>query len=150
MSPFYHALHIPAYAVQDTQMSTANPPPRYVDGYPSLAAFIASDRDGTTSIYKRFNRLAARNLLLLQSELADLQAQLDQFDLEDKRDNETLQSLRCWEDYKKRTDPSRLELVQRIRVIMKEYSKLKLNMVRQKTNSRHNGHRLTDVLPTTP
>ena len=36
---------------------------RYVKGYPSLAAFIASDADRSTQIYRRFDRLAARNLL---------------------------------------------------------------------------------------
>lgn len=101
-------------------------PPRYIDGYPSLAAFIASDKDGTTAIYKRFNRLAARNLLLLQSELADLQVQLDKFDLEDQGTMETLQSLRNWEDFKERsaTDPSRMELVKKIRETLKEYSEM--------------------------
>lgn len=102
---------------------TNTQPPRYIDGYPSLAAFIASDKDGTTAIYKRFNRLAARNLLLLQSELADLQVQLDKFDLEDQGTAETLQSLRNWEDFKDRaaTDPSRMDLVKKIRETLKEY-----------------------------
>ena len=105
---------------------TNTQPPRYVDGYPSLAAFISSDKDGTTAIYKRFNRFAARNLLLLQSELADLQIQLDKFDLEDLGTSETLQSLRNWEDFKERskTDPSRMELVVKIRETLKEYSKI--------------------------
>jgi hypothetical protein len=54
-----------------------------LSGYPSLAVFIASDRDRSTLIYKRFDELAARNLLYLQSELADLQAQQRAFDDED-------------------------------------------------------------------
>ncbi|KAJ6280750.1 hypothetical protein J3E71DRAFT_363102 [Bipolaris maydis] len=32
----------------------------FLSGYPSLAAFIASDRDQTTTIFKRSNRLAAQ------------------------------------------------------------------------------------------
>ncbi|KAF2866287.1 hypothetical protein BDV95DRAFT_598925 [Massariosphaeria phaeospora] len=74
--------------------------PRYLSGYPSLAAFIASDRDLTTLIYKRFNRLAARHLLHLQSELAELQAQQDQFDQDDLySDLETKQYSRNWPEF---------------------------------------------------
>ena len=55
----------------------------YVKGYPSLAAFIASDSDKSTAIYRRFDRLSARNLLYLQSELVELEAQQDALDEED-------------------------------------------------------------------
>jgi hypothetical protein len=37
--------------------------PHYLSGYPSLANFVASDRDRTTLIYKRFNELAAKSSL---------------------------------------------------------------------------------------
>jgi hypothetical protein len=96
----------------------------YVDGFPSLAAFIASDRDGTSAIFKRFDRLAARNLLLLQSELAELQSRLDTFDRDDQRTRETLQSLRNWKDYKSRNgiDSDRINLLKQIRTTMREYS----------------------------
>lgn len=45
-------------------------------GYPSLARFIASDSDRTSLVFRRFDRLAARNLLYLQSELAELEGKL--------------------------------------------------------------------------
>ncbi|KAI8680304.1 hypothetical protein NCS57_00310600 [Fusarium keratoplasticum] len=96
----------------------------YVDGFPSLANFIASDKDGTSTIFKRFNRLAARNLLILQSELAELQAKLDEYDCEDREGGaEALQSLRNWEDYKKRNDKEsdRIKLLEKIRTTLKEY-----------------------------
>ncbi|KAH7001149.1 hypothetical protein EDB80DRAFT_721565 [Ilyonectria destructans] len=95
----------------------------YVDGFPSLAAFIASDRDGTSAIYKRFNRLAARNLLVLQSELADLESKLDSYDRDDQETRETLQSLRNWEDYKARDviDSNRIKLLAQIRTTLREY-----------------------------
>jgi hypothetical protein len=57
----------------------------YLKGYPSLAAFIASDKDKSTVIYRRFDRLSARNLLYLQSELAELEVKQDAFDREDMR-----------------------------------------------------------------
>jgi hypothetical protein len=49
---------------------------RPLDGFPSLADFIASDHDRTSLVFKRFDKLAARNLLYLQSELAELEAKL--------------------------------------------------------------------------
>jgi hypothetical protein len=55
----------------------------YVKGYPSLAAFIASDRDKSTAIYRRFDRLSARNLLYLESELQELEERQDALDAED-------------------------------------------------------------------
>jgi hypothetical protein len=97
-----------------------------ITGYPSLAAFVASDRDRSTAIYKRFDRLAARNLLYLQSELAELQWKQDGFDKEDRNgDMNSLQAARNWSHFKKRADadPSRLELVKEIRATLKEYSK---------------------------
>ncbi len=75
-------------------------------------------------IFKRFNRLAARNLLCLQSELAELESKLDEFDRDDQRSQATMQSLRNWKDYKGREDqePQRMELIARIRTTMREYS----------------------------
>tara|TARA_R110002060_G_scaffold59247_6_gene69119 strand:- start:660 stop:971 length:312 start_codon:yes stop_codon:yes gene_type:complete len=49
----------------------------YLKRYPSLAAFIASDKDKSTAIYRRLDRLSARNLLYLHSELPELQARQD-------------------------------------------------------------------------
>ncbi|CEI70553.1 hypothetical protein FVEN_g952 [Fusarium venenatum] len=96
---------------------------RYIDGFPSLAHFIASDRDGTCAIFKRFNRLAARNLLILQSELAELEAKLDAFDDEDRATAESLQSLRNWKSYKDRNekDSERRRLVRQMQVTLKDY-----------------------------
>jgi len=45
-----------------------------LDGYPSLAETISSDPDRTSLVFKRFNKLAVRNLLYLQSELVELEA----------------------------------------------------------------------------
>lgn len=92
----------------------------YVDGFPALAAFIASDRDRTTAIFKRFDRLAARNLLYLQSQLAALEEQLDASDEADRGSRESLQSLRSLKHYQER--PDRMELLDRIKTTVREYS----------------------------
>lgn len=98
----------------------------YVDGFPSLSHFIASDRDGTCAIFKRFNRLTIRNLLILQSELAELEAKLDAFDEEDRATAESLQSLRNWNNYKARNNESseRRNLLRQIQAKLKDYSKV--------------------------
>ncbi|KAF2023207.1 hypothetical protein EK21DRAFT_105440 [Setomelanomma holmii] len=43
---------------------------------PSVADLISSDPDRTSLVFRRFDKLAARSLLYLQSELADLEAKL--------------------------------------------------------------------------
>jgi len=106
------------------------PEKHYIEGYPSLAAFIASDPDRTTLIFKRFDRLAARNLLHLQSELAKLEAEQDALDKRaSAEDMQSKQCLRNWEDFSQAagTDlrqKERLDLAQRIRKVLKEYRAL--------------------------
>ncbi|KAF2622485.1 hypothetical protein BU25DRAFT_443147 [Macroventuria anomochaeta] len=48
-----------------------------LDGFPSLAQFIASDPDHTSLVFRRLDRLAARNLLYIQSELVELETLRD-------------------------------------------------------------------------
>jgi len=99
----------------------------YVKGFPSTAAFIASDPDKTTLIFRRFDRLAARNLLHLQAELARLETLIDERDNEDARAGLTeLQHLRNWDDFKNATDSDsgrreRLELFDKLQQTMEAY-----------------------------
>lgn len=99
-------------------------------GYPSLAAFIASDRDRTTFIYKRFDELAARNLLYLQSELAELNCKQREFDQEDVvADMHTKQCARNFIDFQNAASPAngdmkqkeRWKLTRQVRETLKEY-----------------------------
>jgi hypothetical protein len=100
----------------------------HLSGYPSLAAFIASDRDRTTLIYKRFDELAARNLLYMQSELAELHSQQRKFDDEDLvADLDRKQCARNYSHFEKAVAGSdakqkeRWDLMLRIRQSMKDY-----------------------------
>ncbi|KAH8744803.1 hypothetical protein BGZ57DRAFT_281100 [Hyaloscypha finlandica] len=54
------------------------PDPKRLDGFPTLSCFMGADQDAT--IFQRFDRLSARNLLYLQSNLNELQARLDDLD----------------------------------------------------------------------
>lgn len=52
-----------------------------LDGYPTFARFIAKDPDA--AIYRKFESLSARNLLYQQSQLNDLEGQLEELDSKD-------------------------------------------------------------------
>ncbi|KAF9693261.1 hypothetical protein EKO04_008661 [Ascochyta lentis] len=104
-------------------------------GVPSLAAFMASNSNSESFIFKRFDRLAARNLLYLQSELAFLQEELDVLDGADHGDVEARKCARSWEDFERVRESDerqreRWELVVRIRVCLKEYQE---TLIRQST-----------------
>lgn len=101
--------------------------PKY-HAYSSFAEFIASDPE--LSVFKRFDYLSSRNLLYLQSELLDLQAQLRDFDEDDYNgeDGEILLSAKCWETFAARAEEpqhprekERMETIRKIRILMKEY-----------------------------
>lgn len=58
----------------------------YVSGFGSLASFMASDSDHSPFIFRRFDKLAARDLLYYQSQLAQMQAEQDELDVHDRID----------------------------------------------------------------
>jgi hypothetical protein len=100
----------------------------YLSGFPSLANFIANDRDRTTLIYKRYDELAARNLLYLQSELAELDTKQRKFDQEDLiADMPTKQCARHFAKFQEEAQANnakqieRWELVKQIRETLKDY-----------------------------
>jgi len=61
--------------------------PEYLPGYAEFAAYIAVDPD--VHIYRRFDRIIARNLLYLQSELATLEKWFDDCDERERLRHET-------------------------------------------------------------
>lgn len=102
---------------------------------------MASDRDKSTAIYRRFDRLSARNLLYLQSELAELEARQDEFDQEDLQDDnlEAKRSARDWHFFEVRAEvpdnereKRRMSLVKEIREKMKEYRERVINFSSQR------------------
>src|SRR5450432_4230836 len=89
--------------LRDGKKSTADaevsrrPWDEYQMGYPRFAAFIAEDKDKSSTIYRRFERLAARNLLYLESELAELEKKQDDMDEDYQREpHESTKSSRSW------------------------------------------------------
>lgn len=60
----------------------------YVPGFASLASFMANDGDHKPSVYRRFDKLATRNLLYYQSQLSSLEALQNEYDIQDTIDIE--------------------------------------------------------------
>ena len=54
--------------------------PHTRSGYPSLAAWIVRDPDNETFVFRKFDRLSARNLLRLQYHMIELETEIDSMD----------------------------------------------------------------------
>lgn len=97
------------------------------EGFADVARWISLDPDNETFIYRRFNQLAARNLLYLQSELLALEKQLDELDKNDAfSDDMTLKdSARTWEILTELYENGNTEAKARMDLIVKMRAKLK-------------------------
>ncbi len=76
-----------------------------LEGYPTFAEFIARDKDA--AIYRKFEYLSTRNLPYLQSELHDLEQQLEMLDYENAKeigDLNAQSAARYWRNYANNTD----------------------------------------------
>jgi len=96
-----------------------------VTGYPKLAAKIAVQPEA--AIYRRFGALNAQNLLYLQAELVDLEERLkEQQDLDNNdstgRKSEYSKNWFSLQDSGVDGDTEQLDLVMKIREVLKEYS----------------------------
>ena len=111
----------------EADVELGQPEKVFINGYPSAADFLTSDPDHSFSIYKCFHRLSSRNLLYLEAELFELQKHQDDLDIEDShRGLDTLQYFRSWKKLSTSADPrqkQRLDLIKRIRAVLKEYCK---------------------------
>ena len=101
----------------------------HLPGFDSLAEFVANDHDANSAQFNIFNEIAARNLLYLQSELAELSRRQDEFDRMDllEGDHATSGTARDWREFtnaatvKKSKARKRLRLAKEIRQRLKEY-----------------------------
>jgi len=109
-----------------------------IGGFPSVAEKIASDVDKTTTIYRRFDKLSARNILLLQAELAELERLQERYDAEDRKrmDGVVIDGRHDWKEFVKNAaetdrygkllhprEKEKMDLAIRIRGKLKEYCK---------------------------
>jgi hypothetical protein len=105
-------------------------PPK--EGFGNVARWIALDRDSETLIYRGFRELSARNLLYVQCEMLDLEKRLNELDKIDaaSTDMKVKDAARAWdtlrEQFEKgnRDAQTRMELIMRLRGVVKEYRAL--------------------------
>ena len=106
-------------------------PPPPCRGFLAVTSKIVSDPDKSTTLYRRFDVLSARNLIFYQMELSEMERELDKLDEEDCRDadsEESQRSQRDWnlfvkcakEDGRQKT---RMELMTKIRKTLEKYRK---------------------------
>lgn len=97
-------------------------------GYAQVAEFIATDKE--LAVYHRFDRTAARILLILQSEISFKQKQLDEIDAEDaidKDEKRQLASGTIQEEFQGPLlahDVRKQELYSQLKPLLKEYCRL--------------------------
>ena len=109
----------------DVDLEVMSASTRRLDGYPTFAEFIAKDKDA--AIYRSFEYLSARNLLYLQSELHDLERQLEELDTKDAQDIGDVnaqKAARLWTHYANDTNQqaiARRTLQAEIKTKIKEY-----------------------------
>ncbi|KAK1829171.1 hypothetical protein QBC39DRAFT_357310 [Podospora conica] len=98
-------------------------------GFPALAKRLSTFPDHEGFVFRRFDRLSARNLLHLESKLAYLEWKLDQTDDQaaQSKDTETLRSIRTWEAFeenakdKDRPENWRMRISDEIEVTLAKY-----------------------------
>lgn len=102
------------------------------NGYPALAAWTARNPDYDTFIFRRFDRLSAYNLLVLESQVTALEAGLDQLDEQALRtsvlnpeDLELSRSVRNWEVFAERAKDQSLPEYKRMVILNEISAKLK-------------------------
>ncbi|CAD0084079.1 unnamed protein product [Aureobasidium vineae] len=114
---------------------------RKADGYRLFSDFISSDPLRSTTIFRRFDRLAMRNLLYLESELAALESEVERLDMDlipetminhlgdwtilkaeaEYAEEDTTENISEEEARKQELMIARMKLVKKIRVKVKEY-----------------------------
>lgn len=102
------------------------------NGFAQVARWIALDPDKETSIYRKFDALAAGNLLYLQSELLVLENTLDQLDRNDanSQDMKLRDAIMTWETLERQNIMGyeeaqiRMDLIIKIRAKIKEYREI--------------------------
>jgi hypothetical protein len=97
------------------------------EGFADVARWIALDPDNETFIYRKFDELAARNLLYLQAEILVLEKELNKLDINDANsdDMDLRDAIRTWEALTQRYDNNNEEARVRMNLIVKIREKLK-------------------------
>lgn len=101
------------------------------DGYPALANWVSRDPDSETFVFRKFGRLAARNILHLQCKLIALEKEIDDLDEEARQspDLEARQASRRYETLISRSEngnnseKKRVQKLEEVKGLLEEYCK---------------------------
>ncbi|KAF1948150.1 hypothetical protein CC80DRAFT_498400 [Byssothecium circinans] len=104
----------------DIEGAPHTPEPRLggLRGYPALAKLIGSDAD--FFVFRRFSSLAARHLLYLQDQLAELEERLNAVDLAESR-NSNQQALWNLHSRRKDSNQERKKIMEELGPLLKKY-----------------------------
>ncbi|CAG8957585.1 hypothetical protein HYFRA_00010451 [Hymenoscyphus fraxineus] len=110
-----------------------SPPAR--KGFSAVASKIASDVDKTTTLYRRFDNISARNLLYYQAEIAELEELQNSYDELDRLEKDKISNecQRDWSQFAERAKEGRkrerehMELAIRIRDKIERYHQALVN-----------------------
>lgn len=113
--------------ISDIELAHPNP----CDGFIAVSSKIASDPDKSTTIYRTFDALSARNLIFYQAELAELEHQQKHHDEEDRNarergEKEPILCQRDWETFVRSSqndgrEKQKMDLAMRIREVLEKY-----------------------------
>lgn len=98
-------------------------------GYTAAAAFLASDPDNETLIFRKFDGLGALNLLYMQSEILELEKRIQELHLTTLKSDDmgVIEAASRWEtllEQCQRNEPKareRMDLILDLRKKLKEY-----------------------------
>jgi hypothetical protein len=118
-------LEVGALAKSPVKRVTPTPPCK---GFIGVTAKIISDPDKSTTLYRRFDALSARNLVFYQAELAELEEQQKGLDDEDSKcsDEESEKCQRDWDSFVRSAkvlgeDQKKMDLAMKIRDTLEKY-----------------------------
>jgi hypothetical protein len=115
-------------------MTAPRPAPKQFSSFKTFAEHVATDDE--LLIFRRFNALNARALLSYQSELLSLEhdlAVLDQEDINDGENLETMLSAKCWETFSARSEEHgrdfvKMKTIREIQDVAFKYSELSVDL----------------------
>ena len=115
------------------------------DGFAAVAEWIALDPDNEPFIFRKFDRLAARNLLYLQAQIMTLEHELKELDKEvaESDDMSLKDAARRWEQLVKQDAEGQeharrqMELITKLKHALKEYCVLPPLHEREKAQLTH-------------
>lgn len=121
-------------SIRSTTRQRAPPPPApcQKSGYAAVANWISLNHDNEAFVFRKFDELAARNLLYLQSELLHLEGRIQELDEKDAAsdDLDVKDAARTWEVLVERAEAgdeaakTRMSLIAELRTKLDKYREL--------------------------